>query len=103
MSHKKLGVIPFLQEYHPIPGVPSKIPEYYFDMDIDKIADIRFRTNGRNSEKFLRYVNRLYFKKFDTYYLSLLKAIYRYNNKQGINRFLKQPQLIYELLREIKS
>ena len=91
---KKLGLLPFVQEYAPIPGVPSQIPEDYFDMDLDKIAAIRFRTNGQNNEKFLRYVNKLHFKTYGKYYLPLLKAIYRYNNKKGINKYLEQPHLL---------
>jgi len=91
---RKLGLFPFVQEYAPIPGVPSKIPEDYFDMDLDKIAAIRFRTNGQNNEKFLRYVNKLHFKTYGKYYLPLLKAIYRYNNKKGINKYLEQPHLL---------
>ncbi len=61
MMTKQLGLIPFVQEYMPVPGIPAKIPEDYFDMDLDVIADMRFRTNGQNNEKFLRYVNRRYF------------------------------------------
>lgn len=91
---RKLGLLPFVQEYAPIPDIPCKIPEDYFDMDLDKIAAIKFRTNGQNGEKFLRYVNKLYFKTFRKYYLPILKAIYRYNNKNGINKYLKQPHLI---------
>ena len=91
---RKLRLLPFVQQYAPIPGVPSRIPEDYFDMDLDKIADIRFRTNGQNNEKFLRYVNKLYFKIYGKYYLPLLKSIYRYNHKTGINMYLKQPHLL---------
>lgn len=91
---KKLRLIPFVQRYIPIPNTPAKIPKNYFDMDLDKIAAIKFRTNGQNGEKFLRYVNQLYFKTYGKYYLPILNAIYRYNNKKGINKYLRQPHLI---------
>ena len=96
MMTKKLGLIPFLQEYMPIFDTPSQIPTDYFDMDLDLVAGIKFRTNGQNNEKFFRYVNRLYFKKFGKYYLPLLEATYRYNNKSGINKYLRKPDLITE-------
>lgn len=91
---RKLGLLPFVQEYQPMPGFPPIIPKDYFDMDLEKIADMKFRTNGQNGEKFLRYVSKLYFNKYGKYYIPLLKAIYRYNNKKGINKFYKQPHLL---------
>ena len=94
MMAKKLGLIPFVQEFMPVLDTTSQIPEDYFDMDLDLVAAIKFRTNGQNNEKFLRYVNKLYFQKFDKYYLPLLKAIYRYNNKLAINKYLRKPNLI---------
>jgi hypothetical protein len=94
MMAKKLGLIPFVQEYMPVLDTPSQIPEDYFDMDLDLVAAIKFRTNGQNNEKFLRYVNKLYFQKFGKYYLPLLNAIYRYNNKLAINKYLRKPNLI---------
>lgn len=90
---KKLGVLPFVQEYKPISGVPARIPEDYFDQDLDELADFRIRSNGQNGEKFLRYVSRLYFDRYGRYYLPLLKAIYRYNNKTGLQYYLNRPQL----------
>jgi len=96
MMAKKLGLIPFVQEYMPILDTPSEIPEDYFDLDLDLVAAIKFRTNGQNNEKFLRYVNRLYFQKFGKYYLPLLNAIYRYNHKSGIKKYLRKPNLISE-------
>jgi hypothetical protein len=30
---RKLGLLPFVQEYAPIQGVPSQIPEDYFDKE----------------------------------------------------------------------
>lgn len=91
---RELQLIPFLQEYMPLPGRPSRPPAEYFDLDIDQIADIRFRTNGRNNEKFLSFVNRRYFEAFGQYYLPLLEAQYRYNSKQAINRYLRDPALV---------
>jgi hypothetical protein len=91
---KKLQLIPFLQEYMPLPGRPPRRPANYFDIDIDRIAEIRFRTNGRNNEKFLSFVNQRYFETFGQYYLPLLEARYRYNNKPAINRYLRYPALV---------
>ncbi len=91
---RALGLVPFVQEYMPIPGVPARVPEDFFDTDLDELSGVRFRTNGRNNEKYFRYVNRLYFRKFGNYYKPLLEAMYRYNNKKGIERFLRTPELI---------
>jgi hypothetical protein len=41
----------------------------------------------------LRWLNRLYFKTYGRYYLPLLQVIYRYNHKEGIERYLARPQL----------
>lgn len=91
---KKLGVVPFVQEYQPISGIHARIPENYFDMDLDEVEEFKIRTNNRNGEKFLRYLNRLCFDRFGRYYLPLMKAIYRYNNKPRINYYLNRPDLI---------
>jgi hypothetical protein len=85
-------VLPFVQEYQPIPGVPPRIGDDYFDMDLDEVAAYRIRTNGRNGEKFLRYVNGRYFEQFGRYYLPLLKALYRYNNKPRLQYYLDRPE-----------
>ena len=90
---RKLGVLPFVQEYQPISDVPARIPEDYFNMDLDEVAEFRIRSNGQNGEKFLRYVSRLYFHKYGRYYLPLLKAIYRYNNKRRLQYYLDRPDL----------
>lgn len=89
---KKLGLVAFVQEYMPIPGVPSQVPENYFDMNLDEVAEFRFRRNGQNGEKFLRYVNKMYFKSYGRYYLPVLKAIYRYNNKSRLQYYLNHPE-----------
>lgn len=91
---KKLRLIPFLQEYHPIVDVPPRIPKNFFDMDMNAVIRLTFRSNGKNWEKYLRWLNRLYFKTFGKYYLPLLKIIYKYNNKTGIHRYLKYPHLL---------
>ncbi len=91
---KKLGVTPFVQEYRPISGVPARIPEDYFDMDLDELTKFRIRTNGQNGEKFLRYVSKLYFNRHGRYYLPILKAIYRYNNKSRLQYFMDRPDLL---------
>ena len=91
---KKLDIVPFVQEYLPVSGVPARIPEDYFDMDLDEVAEFRFRSNGQNGEKFFRYLSRLYFKKHGRYYLPILEATYRYNNKPRLRYFLERPYLI---------
>ena len=91
---KKLGVVPFVQEYQPISGVPARIPEDYFDMNLDELAEYRIRSNGQNGEKFLRYVSKLYFNRYGRYYLPILKAIYRYNNKPRLQYYLDRPDLL---------
>ncbi len=91
---QEVQLIPFLQQYMPLPGCPPRLPGNYFDLDIDRIAEIRFRTNGRNNEKFLSFVNQRYFETFGQYYLPLLEARYRYNNKQAISRYLGDPALV---------
>jgi hypothetical protein len=88
---QELQLIPFLQEYMPLPGRPPQYPSNYFDLDIDRIAEIRFRTNGRNNEKFLSFVSQRYFETFGQFYLPLLEARYRYNSKQAIRRYLRDP------------
>jgi MoaA/NifB/PqqE/SkfB family radical SAM enzyme len=90
---RKLGVLPFVQEYQPITGVPARIPDDYFDMDLDEVAEFRIRSNGQNGEKFLRYVSALYFNRYGRYYLPLLKATYRYNNKPRLQYYLDRPDL----------
>lgn len=88
---RKLRLIPFLQEYWPIPGFPARVPADYFDYDLDVVIRLTFLSNGMNWEKYLRWLNRLYFATFGKYYLPLVKIIYRYNNKERIQRYLQQP------------
>lgn len=91
---KKFNLIPFFQEYLPIPGVPARIPNDFFDFDLNEVIRLRFNSNGQNWEKYLRWLNRLYFKTFGKYYLPLLETIYRYNNKTGINRYLAERYML---------
>jgi len=91
---RKLMLVPFFQEYLPILGVPARVPSDFFDMDLDRVVRLTFRSNGQNWEKYLRWVNRLYFKVFGKYYFPLVKTIYRYNCKTGIHRYLKRPNLL---------
>lgn len=91
---KKLRLIPFLQEYYPISGVPQRLPGNFFDMDMNDVIRLTFRSNGINWEKYLRWLNRLYLKTFGKYYLPLIQIIYRYNNKSSINKYLRKPHLL---------
>ena len=75
-------------------GVPPRPPDRFFDMDLDRVIRLTFRSNGKNWEKYLRWLNRLYFATYGRYYLPLVRIIYRYNNKTGIGRFLARPDLL---------
>ena len=97
---RRLRLIPFFQEYWPIAGVPARIPAEFFDMDLTAMIRLTFLSNGQNWEKYLRWLNRLYFARFGRYYRPLLDIIYRYNNKERIARYLRRPeQLTTELYR----
>jgi hypothetical protein len=74
--------------------VPARVPADYFDMDIDEVAGFRIRSNGQNGEKFLRYVSKLYFNRHGRYYLPILQALYRYNNKPRLQYYLDRPDLL---------
>ena len=63
-------------------------------MDLDRVIRLTFRSNGQNCEKYLRWLNRLYFATYGRYYLPLVRVIYRYNNKAAIRRFLARPELL---------
>lgn len=94
MMLRKLRLVPFFQEYWPIPGIPARVPENFFDMDLEAVIRLTFRSNGQNWEKYLRWLNRLYFSSYGKYYLPLLKIIYRYNHKTAIYRFLRRPETL---------
>ena len=91
---RRMRLVPFFQEYWPIPGVLARLPDPYFDMDLDEVIRLTFRSNGQNWEKYLRWLSRLYFQTFGRYYLPLLETIYRYNHKDGIQRYLDRPVLL---------
>jgi len=94
MMLRRLMLVPFFQEYWPIPGVPARPPSKFFDMDLNEVIRLTFRSNGQNWEKYLRWLNRLYFQTYGKYYLPLVKVIYRYNHRQRIRRYLQQPELL---------
>jgi hypothetical protein len=94
MMLRRLMLVPFFQEYWPIPGVPARPPSRFFDMDLNEVIRLTFRSNGLNWEKYLRWLNRLYFQTYGKYYLPLVKVIYRYNRPQAIRRYLRQPELL---------
>ncbi|MDJ0841486.1 MAG: hypothetical protein QNK37_33570 [Acidobacteriota bacterium] len=95
---QRLKLVPFFQEYWPIPGAPARLPEPFFDMDLDKVIRLTFRSNGQNWEKYLRWLNRLYFQTFGRYYRPLVEKIYRYNNKERIHRYLSRPGCLTDQL-----
>jgi hypothetical protein len=94
MYLRRKKYIPFFQEYWPILGVQSRLPEMFFDMDLDRIIRLTFYSNGINWEKYLRWLNRKYFEQFGRYYRPLIEIIYRYNNKQSVWKYLKRPDLL---------
>jgi len=94
MMLRRLQLVPFFQQYWPVQGVPARLPANYFDMDLDEVIRLTFRSNGQNWEKYLRWLNRLYFGTYGKYYLPLVKVIYRYNNRERIGWYLDQPKLL---------
>ena len=91
---RRLRLVPFFQEYWPIGGVPARLPKPFFDMELDPVIRLTFRSNGQNWEKYLRWLNGLYFRTFGRYYRPLVETIYRYNNKAGLNRYLDRPEML---------
>ncbi len=97
---RRLKLIPFFQEYWPIGGIPNRLPGGFFDMDLDQMIRLTFRSNGQNWEKYLRWLNRRYFESFGRDYRPLVEIIYRYNHKECIEKYLRRPELLtYELYR----
>jgi len=94
MVLRRLRLVPFFQQYWPIPGIPARLPVNFFDMDLNEVIRLTFRSNGQNWEKYLRWLNRLYFYTYGKYYLPLLRVIYRYNNRERIRRYLQQPDVL---------
>ena len=91
---RRFRFIPFFQEYWPLPGFPARQPDDFFDMDLREVIRLTFRSNGYNWEKYLRWLNRLYFRRYGRYYRPLVEIIYRYNNKERIARYLRRPELL---------
>ena len=91
---RRLRLIPFFQEYWPLKGIPAQMPHDFFDMDMNAVIRLTFRSNGQNWEKYLRWLNRLYFRTYGRYYRPLVEIIYRYNNKSRIDRYLRRPDLL---------
>ena len=91
---RRFRFIPFFQEYWPLPGFPARQPDDFFDMDLREVIRLTFRSNGHNWEKYLRWLNRLYFRRYGRYYRPLVEIIYRYNNKERIARYLRRPELL---------
>ena len=94
MLLRRLMLVPFFQEYWPIEGVPSRLCDTFFDMDLNEVIRLTFRSNGQNWEKYLRWLNRLYFQTYGRYYQPLVEKIYRYNNKERVRRYLDRPQML---------
>ena len=94
MMLRRMQLSPFFQEYWPIEDVPANIPEPFFDMELDEVIRLTFRSNGQNWEKYLRWLSRLYFQTFGRYYKPLIETIYRYNCKERINYYLKRPEIL---------
>lgn len=95
---RRLKLIPFFQEYWPINGVPKRLAADFFDMDLNPVIRLTFRSNGQNWEKYLRWLNRRYFQSFGRYYRPLVEIIYRYNHKERIERYLRRPELLTDEL-----
>ncbi len=91
---RRFRFVPFFQEYWPLPGLRARLPDDFFDMDLRDVIRLTFRSNGLNWEKYLRWLNRLYFRTYGRYYRPLVETIYRYNNKEGIDRYLRHPELL---------
>lgn len=101
---RRLRLIPFFQEYWPIPAVSSRLPENFFDMDLQPMLRLTFRSNGYNWEKYLRWLNRLYFQTFGRFYRPLLETIFRYNHKERFEWYRNRPELLTnELYRDFRT
>ncbi len=101
---RRLKIIPFFQEYWPIAGVPSRLAEDFFDMDLAPLLRLTFRSNGYNWEKYLRWLNLLYFRTFGRFYEPLIETIFRYNNKARHSWYRDRPGwLTRELYRDFRG
>jgi len=101
---KRLRLIPFFQEYWPIPGVPARLPTQFFDMDLRPFIRLTFRSNGYNWEKYLRWLNRFHFQTFGRFFRPLLEILFRYNNKHCYDWYRRRPELLTdELYRDFRD
>lgn len=91
---RRKGYIPFFQQYWPIEGVPSRLPEDYFDMDLNPMIRLTFYSNGQNWEKYLLWINTLYFQRYGRYYRPLIEILYRYNHKHRLEWFRMNPGFV---------
>lgn len=60
----------------PLPGLPARVLDNFFDFDLDRVIRFTFRSNGMNWEKYLRWLNRHYFSTFGRYYYPLVEIKY---------------------------
>jgi len=76
---QRLRAIPFTQRYRPINGPPPDAGERYFDCDPEPLARMHFVENGRNFERFLKWVSAEYAKRFGNLHMPLVDRIFQYN------------------------
>ena len=86
---QELPAVPFVQEYEPVSGSPAPSVSGYFDTDIEPVLSIVFRENGRNFERFLKWVSRRYAEEFGELYMPLVDMIFRYNRRQQKHRYIE--------------
>ena len=73
-------------------------------MDLNRIIRLTFRSNGYNWEKYLGWLNRLYFKRFGRFYRPLVEILFRYNNKHRYEWYRERPDwLTTELYRDYRG
>jgi hypothetical protein len=97
---RRKGYIPFFQQYWPIEGVPDRLPADFFDMDLNAMIRLTFYSNGHNWEKYLLWINTLYFQRYGRYYRPLIEILYRYNNKHRLEWFRMNPACLSDALYE---
>jgi hypothetical protein len=85
---QKMAVSPFVQEFQPINSLPVPVVDNYFDTDLDPLLKIYFRQNGRNFERFLKWVSKKYVEEFEKLYMPLVDLIFKYNKKQYKHRYI---------------
>jgi len=85
---QSLGVSPFVQEYQPVIGREAPVVKHYFDADIAPLFKIYFRQNGRNFERFLKWVSRRYALETGRLCMPLVDMIFKYNNRQHRHKYI---------------